>query len=102
MNRVTQWIDLHLYPAYSKNWDDLLFRERVLSQLRADSTILDLGAGAGIVAQMNFKGLAGRVCGVDLDPRVVERIPCWMKAGYRMPARSPTITKPSTWSFPIT
>lgn len=50
MNRVTQWIDLHLYPAYSKNWDDLLFRERVLSQLRADSTILDLGAGAGIVA----------------------------------------------------
>jgi SAM-dependent methyltransferase len=33
---------------------------------------LDLGAGAGIVEQMNFKGLAASVCGVDLDPRVVE------------------------------
>src|SRR5262249_37754350 len=31
----------------------------------------DLGAGAGIVPQMNFRGLAAHVCGVDLDPRVV-------------------------------
>lgn len=32
--------------------------------------VLDLGAGAGIVREMNFKGLAGKVCGVDLDERV--------------------------------
>jgi SAM-dependent methyltransferase len=32
--------------------------------------ILDLGAGAGIVEQMNFRGKVARVCGVDLDPRV--------------------------------
>jgi hypothetical protein len=29
------------------------------------------GAGAGIVQQMNFRGLAARVCGVDVDPRTV-------------------------------
>lgn len=39
--------------------------------LLSTSTILDLGAGAGIVSQMNFRGLVGRVCGVDLDPRVL-------------------------------
>jgi SAM-dependent methyltransferase len=33
-------------------------------------TILDLGAGAGIVEFMNFKGMVDRVCGVDLDQRV--------------------------------
>ncbi|KDB05077.1 hypothetical protein U879_03520 [Defluviimonas sp. 20V17] len=34
--------------------------------------LLDLGAGAGIVEQMNFRGKCARVCGVDLDPRVME------------------------------
>jgi len=32
--------------------------------------MLDLGAGAGIVPQMNFRGLVNRVCGIDPDPRV--------------------------------
>jgi len=32
---------------------------------------LDLGAGAGIVSQMNFKGIASRVCGIDPDERVL-------------------------------
>lgn len=32
--------------------------------------MLDLGAGAGIVHQMNFKGLVSEMCGVDPDPRV--------------------------------
>lgn len=36
------------------------------------SIILDLGAGAGIVSQMNFRGLVGWVCRVDLDPRVLK------------------------------
>ena len=34
--------------------------------------MLDLGAGAGIVPEMNFKGHARRVCGVDPDPRVAD------------------------------
>jgi len=65
-------MDLNWYPTYAKNWDDQLFRERILARINPDSIILDLGAGAGIVAQMNFKGLVRSVCGVDLDPRVVE------------------------------
>ena len=35
-----------------------------------NAEILDVGAGAGIVEMMNFRGIAKRVCGVDLDPRV--------------------------------
>lgn len=72
MTRTTSWLDRVLYPRYEKNWDDLLFRERILSHLHKGSVVLDLGAGAGIVTAMNFRGLAARVCGVDLDERVVK------------------------------
>ncbi len=72
MGTLIQWIDRNWYPAFTNNWDDLLFRERILAQIKPDSVVLDLGAGAGIVSQMNFKGLAKKICGVDLDPRVVD------------------------------
>lgn len=72
MGRVTDWMDQSWYSEFAKNWDDLIFRERILTNIKPDSVALDLGAGAGIVAQMNFKGLAKKVCGVDLDPRVVD------------------------------
>lgn len=71
MSSLVAWIDRACYPGFQRNWDDELFRARILAHLRSDATVLDLGAGAGIVEQMNFKGLAGNVCGVDLDPRVV-------------------------------
>jgi SAM-dependent methyltransferase len=63
-------MDQTWYPGVQQNWDDLLFRERVLRALKPESMVLDLGAGAGLVKQMNFRGLARRICGVDLDPRV--------------------------------
>ncbi|MBG0812501.1 methyltransferase domain-containing protein [Methylosinus sp. H3A] len=63
-------IDQTFYLGYVRNWDDIMFRRRILEALSADSEILDLGAGAGIVEAMNFQGIARRVCGVDLDPRV--------------------------------
>lgn len=72
MESVIKWIDNNWYQTFARNWDDLLFRERILDQIKPDSVILDLGAGAGIVSQMNFKGLVGKVCGVDLDPRVAD------------------------------
>jgi SAM-dependent methyltransferase len=72
MKSVVNWIDRHCYPDFQRNWDDQLFRERILLHLRPDAAVLDLGAGAGIVEQMNFRGLAASVCGVDLDPRVVD------------------------------
>ena len=71
MNSFVAWIDQNFYPRFGCNWDDQLFRERILAYLRPDVAVLDLGAGAGIVEQMNFRGLAASVCGVDLDPRVV-------------------------------
>jgi len=75
MSALTRWLDKTLYPNYGSNWDDQLFRERILVYLEEQQTpmdILDLGAGAGIIEQMNFKGIANRVCGVDPDARVVD------------------------------
>lgn len=72
MSALTRWMDRAWYPEHTKNWDDALFREEVLRHLGPEVTLLDLGAGAGIVSQMNFRGRARRVCGVDLDPRVVD------------------------------
>ena len=71
MSSIVEWIDQSLYPTYSRNWDDRLFRERILRHVDSQKSVLDLGAGAGIVTEMNFRGLAKQVCGVDLDPRVV-------------------------------
>lgn len=72
MSQLTDWMDRTWYPGYARNWDDSLFRSRIESYLRADANVLDLGAGAGIVEQMNFRGRVGNMCGVDLDPRVVD------------------------------
>jgi SAM-dependent methyltransferase len=65
-------LDRKFYPGVRDRWDDLMFREFVLKHLRASDVMLDLGAGAGIVEAMNFKGHARRICGIDLDPRVVD------------------------------
>jgi SAM-dependent methyltransferase len=70
MSSATDWLDRTFYPDQSANWDDSLLRARILGRLAPESVVLDLGAGAGVVAQMNFRGVAGRVCGVDVDPRV--------------------------------
>lgn len=59
-----------LYPRHGANWDDELFRAEILARINPRGTVLDLGAGAGIVPQMNFRGRAAQVCGVDPDPRV--------------------------------
>ncbi|GGG94298.1 MAG TPA: hypothetical protein DF715_15660 [Oceanicaulis sp.] len=67
---VVAWMDRTFYPGYARNWDDALFRERILAAMPESAEILDVGAGAGIVEMMNFKGIARHVCGVDLDPRV--------------------------------
>src|SRR5688500_6996433 len=70
MRRLVRWMDQSWYPALQQNWDDLLFREIILERLGRESMLLDVGAGAGLVKQMDFRGLAKKVCGVDLDPRV--------------------------------
>lgn len=67
---LVQMIDHKCYPDCQKNWDDQIFRQRVLEVLEPNMRLLDLGAGAGIVAAMNFKGVVAHVSGVDLDHRV--------------------------------
>lgn len=74
MSGAVAWLDRKLCPRFAKNWDDSLFRDRLLSAIRPDDVILDLGAGAGIVEQMNFKGKGRRVCGVGLEIASLERI----------------------------
>lgn len=71
-SNLTKYIDRSFYPGRDTNWDDALFRQVILKHVKPDMEILDLGAGAGIVSQMNLRGLVRRVCGVDLDPRVTE------------------------------
>jgi len=68
--RLVRWLDRRLYPGVPGRWDDALLRERILAYIGPDDDVLDLGAGAGIVPQTNFRGLARRVCGLDPDPRV--------------------------------
>ena len=72
MSTLITRIDEGLYPDFARNWDDLMFRQRILAYLRPESVVLDLGAGAGIIAQMDFRGRAAQIHGVDLDPRVVD------------------------------
>ena len=71
MASIIEGLDRRFYPAYSRNWDDQLFRQILLERITPQSDVLDLGAGAGIVSQMNFRGFARRVCGVDPDERVL-------------------------------
>lgn len=72
MTSLVEKLDERFYPDAQRNWDDRLFRERILAQLNSESVLLDLGAGAGIVEAMNFRGIARRVAGIDLDPRVLQ------------------------------
>jgi SAM-dependent methyltransferase len=65
------WLDRRLYPDCDGHWDDEIFRREVLAVLRPTDRLLDLGAGAGIVPEMNFRGACARVCGLDPDARVL-------------------------------
>ena len=70
MGALTRSLDRKLYPNYSANWDDEHLQSAILAHLRSDMVVLDLGAGAGRVKQMNFRGAAHKVLGLDPDPRV--------------------------------
>lgn len=68
---LVQWMDRTLYPSHPERWDDKLFRDRILEELDHEDDLLDLGAGSGRVAEMNFRGIAASTCGIDVDERVM-------------------------------
>ncbi len=68
---VTAWIDHTFYPFSRDGWDNDLFRTLVASSLKKEFKILDLGAGAGIIPQMNFRNQVKYVAGIDPDRRVM-------------------------------
>lgn len=70
MGGMVAWLDKTFYPAFSKNWDDQILRERILRQVSSESRILDFGAGRGCVEAMNFRSVVQWVAGVDVDPVV--------------------------------
>ena len=72
MGALTTKLDQILYPSKKNNWDDELLREVILEQINQDSHCLDYGAGRGNVTQMNFKGSAKYVAGIDPEPEVLE------------------------------
>jgi len=74
MSKLTAWMDGKLYPGVSSNWDDELLRRRILDRLHPDMHVLDLGAGSGRVRQMNFRGLASKITGVDPDARILRNL----------------------------
>jgi SAM-dependent methyltransferase len=65
MSRITIYLDRTLYPEFCGNWDDDLFRDAVLEKIKPEHYCLDYGAGRGNVEQMNFKGIAKFVAGID-------------------------------------
>ena len=72
MSKITQKMDIKWYPNFSRNWDDNLFRDRVLKRITKSSRVLDFGAGRGKLEQMNFKSLAGFIAGIDVEKDVLE------------------------------
>lgn len=72
MSALTRWMDATLYPNHGNNWDDELFRQRLLQHIGPATRCLDFGCGRGNVKQMNFKGIAGWVAGVDPEKAVFD------------------------------
>jgi SAM-dependent methyltransferase len=67
---IVAWMDRTFFPGYEKSGADSLLHEWVPARLTPDAVVLDLGAGAGIVTQKNFRGLAAQIFGVDPEAQV--------------------------------
>lgn len=68
MSKAIDWLDGFLYPGFSDHWDDWLFRREILKYLNSSTVLLYLGAGAGILPQMDFRDHVSLACGMDIEP----------------------------------
>jgi ubiquinone/menaquinone biosynthesis C-methylase UbiE len=67
---LVERLDHRFYPGIRGNWDDTLLLDQVRHYSSHAERVLDLGAGAGIVRQMDLRALATSIHGVDLDRRI--------------------------------
>lgn len=69
--RTTRWTKALLERYYADTPNDFEhFARQVRQSLGSAKRVLDLGAGAGIIDALDWRGTGRRVYGVDLDPRV--------------------------------
>lgn len=48
---LVSWIDRKFYPRFERNWDDALFREKILPLLGPGTRVLNMtGKSCGILA----------------------------------------------------
>jgi SAM-dependent methyltransferase len=71
MSALVEWMDRRFYPKAASHWDAALFRRLIESRLPKQSAVLDLGAGRGVLGEMDFRGRGVFVAGVDIDPAVL-------------------------------
>jgi 2-polyprenyl-3-methyl-5-hydroxy-6-metoxy-1,4-benzoquinol methylase len=69
---LVAWFDEKFYPGVKNSWDNTMFREYILQRVKPEHVMLDLGAGAGSLPQMNFRGKVKKVCGVDPEETVTK------------------------------
>ncbi len=71
MSRITNWMDKTFYSGFDDRWDNHLLRGVITPLIDDSSTVLDLGAGRGSSADLDFRSRALRVVGVDPDSAVL-------------------------------
>ena len=69
--KLVSVLDRWFYPSQADNWDTAIFREHILSFVRTESVVLDLGAGVGSLAELNLRRHCSQVCGLDISPAVL-------------------------------
>jgi len=70
MSSITKWIDKKFYSHHGDNWDNVLFRNVILSHIQEDHSILDYGAGRGALKHFDFNSDVKFAAGVDPDEEI--------------------------------
>lgn len=72
MGSWVDYFDRTFYADRGQGWDDVLYRDAVLAHVGPSSDVLDLGAGRGANPMIAFGDRVRSICGVDVDPIVLE------------------------------
>ena len=68
MSIYNRYIDENFYENILSHRDDKLFAEKIRIHLKPEYTILDAGAGAGNISDLNFKHFTRKICGLNPAP----------------------------------